>query len=232
VLQGRTFGLPNVALVAAAAAVIWLFFLRGRPTSSTSAVTAPGANSTYGLGFAQGLQAGAVQPAPPAAPAQAAARPGTATLVSAPRFGELASQPGPPVYDANGRVTGQFLPWGTTVNVAGSPVGNGALYPVTGPGGDTVYVARLDVASFTAPGQGGGIGGPVRKHAIGSRSAHQWQDAHPGVGARVPYAHYVRAVGGPRNHIREVHRVAQQSGVHPARILMLNPEPTGRIRVA
>ena len=59
-----------------------------------------------------------------------------------------------------------------------------------------------------------------------------WHESHPLVGAPVPYGHFVRAVGGAANHRREIHRVASQAGVHPARVAMLNPHPTGMIRVA
>ena len=74
----------------------------------------------------------------------------------------------------------------------------------------------------------GGIGGG----SVGSRSATLFAGHHPLARVAHRYPHFVRAVGGAPNHTREVHRVAQQSGVHPARLMMLNPEPTGWLRVA
>jgi hypothetical protein len=79
-------------------------------------------------------------------------------------------------------------------------------------------------------GQGGaGVGGPA---SIGSRSATLWSAHHPTLSAPHRYPHFVRSIGGAPNHTREIARVAEQAGVHPARLLMLNPEPTGYIRVA
>jgi hypothetical protein len=48
------------------------------------------------------------------------------------------------------------------------------------------------------------------------------------------YPNYIRVGGGasPAAHHAEVHRVAHGAGVHPARLMALNPESTGVIRIA
>lgn len=76
---------------------------------------------------------------------------------------------------------------------------------------------------------GAAVGGPA---SVGSRSATLMHYAHPLLTRRVVYSHFVRAVGGPAAHKAEVHRVAGQAGVHPARLEALNPVYTGKIRIA
>jgi hypothetical protein len=86
----------------------------------------------------------------------------------------------------------------------------------------------------TAPGIGGPrlIGPPLRKFHGGDRSAVSMAPHHPALTRRVVYSHFVRAAGGPAYHEQEVQRVAAASGVHPARLMALNPTYTGRIRIA
>jgi len=142
---------------------------------------------------------------------------------------------GAPVYGSKDSATPMLgeAGWGSHVTAMGPPQqgrsvpGRGNLWiPLTNGG----WIFAGDVI-----GGVGGVGGPrtARKHAMGSRAAAPiWSDAHPLVGGPVRYPHYVQAVGGPANHGREVARVARQAGVHPARVAMLNPTWTGRIRIA
>jgi len=241
ILTRRIGPLPGWAWGGILAAGVWWFFLRGKTGSTsptTGAATTPGPDATYGLGFAQGqqaVQASLPQQATAAVqnfmlqlrgnvnPETGQAFPGS-TPVNIPLFADTQAS----------RQIGT-MPISSSVSASGAPVQgtyNGRqveYYPVPGPGGSTAYILAQDVAGI----QQGGIGGPTRKHAIGSRArAPEWHDSHPLIGAPVRYAHYVRAVGGPGNHRREVARVARQAGVHPARVAMLNPQYTGRIRVA
>lgn len=75
---------------------------------------------------------------------------------------------------------------------------------------------------------GAGIGGG----SIGSRSAVLMTPFHPDLGRTVRYPQLVLAAGGPAAHRSELHRVAAQAGVHPARLIALNPHYRGLIRVA
>jgi hypothetical protein len=87
--------------------------------------------------------------------------------------------------------------------------------------------APPDLGASSAAGLGGG-----RAHARGGRSADLMAGHHPLMRAVPLRAHWVKAVGGPSNHHAEVARVARQAGLHPARLLALNPRATGFIRVA
>ena len=209
---------------------IGAFFLLPRLTktgTSTGAQNASAAGSQlssgYGLGYAQGLQAAGPPTTPTATPKSRVvltARPGYANnavaVWSAPTIAssQLGQYPSGTTLDAGQVVQG------------GEWSGSSSWRQVTTPSGQTGYVWDPDAVAL---GTGGGRGGPV---SIGSRSANLMHYAHPDIGARVPYTYHLRAVGGAPNHSREVYRVAQQAGVHPARIAMLNPEPTGFIRVA
>jgi hypothetical protein len=216
--------------------------LFGTSTSTQAGQAGSALESGYGLGYAQGQQssqANVQPPAPPAAPTPPA--PPAAPVAKANGTVWLHSQP-----SATSPVAG-ILAQGQTVPTTGSPVqgenfcatylpGNpcsNAWVPVTYAGAPA-FAFSLDVTVQAASAP---IGGPgtSRKHAIGSRSAApQWHDSHPLIGAPVQYAHYVR-VGGAKTHAahsRNVARVASQAGVHPARIAMLNPNPTNLIRIA
>lgn len=228
--------LPVWAWGGLAAVAVWFLFLRGKTSTSapsgtsTATGTSPTGQATtdYSLGYAQGVQASGTGAQTSAAPSSA---PASVTLTGG-QTGVFAT----PAFDTGQLIT--WLPAGTQLPSAGSPVAGGNFgsgtqqshfwQPVTY-GGQRAYVW----APFASPGVApGGVGGPSRKHAIGSRSAWLWTDAHPLIGAPVPYSHYVRAVGGPGNHLNEVRRVAAQSNVHPARVLALNARPASLIRIA
>lgn len=239
-LRGRILGIPNVIWLGGVAFGIYWFFLRGKGKAATTPQAAAAGSqlaSGYGLGFAQGQQAAQAQAqAPTTAPGPTAAAP-------------------PALWQF-----GPILPVGTPVVWQATPVGSANFQRNTGgtwPGGirpgtpdpDTDsklgqfgwqwakvpsgFTSESYASALNSPGAVGG-GGPIRKHAIGSRSANLMHDAHPLIGAPVRYAHYVR-VGGPRHaaaHHANIQRVAAQAGVHPARVAMLNPVPTGLIRIA
>lgn len=123
----------------------------------------------------------------------------------------------------------------------GTPAGAGSTVP-TAPIGDptnygpcgafySVALGRNMPRGSGAPGDPGcgGMGGP----AIGSRGSHLWHTGgHPLHKEQPIFPHYVRARGGAKLHHAEIHRVARQTGVHPARLMALNPRYTGVIRVA
>lgn len=233
--------LPGWAWAGVAAAGAWLLLprLRGAAgtTSSTTSASGPSSDSVYGLGYAQGLQAAG--PAASANPVGAIAsavqsmvtlkgRPGYRTDASGRAIIGIWRIPG----TSGGEVT--ELTEGTSLQSAGQPV-EGELYsnskfwqPVRLSDGSVGYVWAPDTIVATQSTTGG-VGGPG---AMGSRSADLMSPWHPLVTAHHSYPHFVRAVGGAPNHSREVVRVAQQAGVHPARLMMLNPDPTGWVRVA
>ena len=212
-----------------AAVGVWFFFLRGKAGTGQQAQQGltQGTDSAYGLGFAQGQQA-----------ATASAQPASATATGSTITVGNSNGAGVPVWSYNVAQQGVIgrVPDNTTLPLVSAAPGFHMGEPgyLVKFGGGTGWVSGSNVIS-TQQGQGQGQpgqGGPARKHGIGSRSSNMWHDSHPLIGAPVKYPHYVRAVGGPRAHAHEIHRVARQAGVHPARIAMLNPVPTGMIRVA
>lgn len=222
--------LPGWAWAGVAAAGAWLLLprLRGAAgtTSSTTSASGPSSDSVYGLGYAQGLQA-----AGPAAPAPTAATPGRRGVVKAtdPGYTGAAGIFASPTTQSG---TIAIVPQGTSLNVSGPPItgqpwgGVDYWWPVNY-GGQTGYVSG---SLFQLQDSGPvGVGGPA---PLGSRSADLMSPWHPLVTAHHSYPHFVRAVGGAPNHSREVVRVARQAGVHPARLMMLNPNPNGWVRVA
>lgn len=244
VLTRKIGPLPGWAWGGLIAGALWWFFIRGKGSTGTGTPNAAASGSQlasgYGLGFAQGQQA--AQANTTTSSSSAAGQPNAS--VAGIRAGNVGNETGHDYYGGSPPGTLQKLgqlPFETPVQITGAPtVANVPwqnttvpvpVYPLKGPAGQPIYMQTVDVV----PGAGGlGVGGPgtARKHAIGSRSAWLHHDAHPLIGAPVRYAHYVRAVGGPANHRREVARVAHQAGVHPARVAMLNPEYTGHIRIA
>lgn len=228
--------LPAWAWGGLAAVGVWYFLLRGKATGATGNAAAAGSqlSSGYGLGYAQGLQAAGPLATSATTGGKGTVRAGSSNpgLAQAPYSNSqiplyaTGADPSNPTYGAH-RVG--LVPFGTSLTVTGPstqvPWGTGqsTLLPVNYLG-STYYVSVDDVT------QTAGIGGARR--SIGSRSANLWHHSHPLIGARVPYQYHVRAVGGAPNHAREVHRVALQAGVHPARLMALNPTPTGYIRVA
>lgn len=214
-------GIPGVAWAGIIALGAWLILphLRGNSAAKPqTGVAATGqATTDYSLGYAQGLQA---------AGAGANNKPGTTRK----------PQPLDVIYVPDGSAA--------TIRAACAAHG-GRTYSNALHG--CIVSAEWATQDFTsgiipviigpdpnATGGAGqtGVGGPMRSKSIGSRSAVLMSPEHPAIKTRVRYAHLVRAVGGPAQHAQEVARVAAQTGVHPARLRMLNPHHTGLIRVA
>jgi len=231
----RKYGpLPGYAWAGAAAIGAW-FLLRGRQgtasTAKTGATATPGPDATYGLGFAQGLQSAG--PGPPASTTSDTSRKYKAR--SKPWGFEPPDTANIPIYaqpNQQGGVLG-YVPFGTQFTAGGDPVQGQRIdvgvaqsdYWIPYKGG---YVSGVDAIIDAAQGGPARVGGPA---AIGSRSSTLMAPHHPLVTEHHRYPHFVAAVGGAPNHTREVIRVAKQAGVHPARLMMLNPQPTGWIRV-
>lgn len=70
------------------------------------------------------------------------------TLIKGPRQGELAGQVGPPIYTSTAQYTGDYLPWGSQVDVTGAVPGQPNLFSILGPGGTTEYISGLDIGSW------------------------------------------------------------------------------------
>jgi hypothetical protein len=73
-----------------------------------------------------------------------------------------------------------------------------------------------------------GVGGP---RSIGSRRAQAMSAHHPDLKRSPRIPHVVQAIGGPATHKANVHRIAAAAGVHPARLLILNPYHTGLVHI-
>jgi hypothetical protein len=82
-----------------------------------------------------------------------------------------------------------------------------------------------------AGGGDDGVGGATRGRSIGSRSSNLMWHGHPAIKRNVKVTQTVRGLGGPAGHVAHVHAVAGQTGVHPARLLALNPHYSGVIRI-
>jgi hypothetical protein len=210
----RKYGpLPGWAWAGAAALGAWFLIpkLTGSKSGTTGTANAAASGSQlssgYGLGYAQGLQAAQV------------AQPAQSSVTTSP----TQSQATVPSFQ-------QWLLTGVTGQRQdlAQAIAGGRWNDLTGQ--YAKETAQLE-SSGAVPGTGGpiSVGGPGAK---GSRSAFLMAGHHPLIKMPPRHEYFVRAVGGPGNHTREVARVAQQAGVHPARLMMLNPNPGGYIRVA
>jgi hypothetical protein len=107
----------------------------------------------------------------------------------------------------------------------------GTYDPFWGPG--TSPTAVNDAAQAVLAGANGQpvgfAGGP--SPSIGSLRTTLMSPFHPDLKRQPKVAHVVQAVGGPAAHRANVHRIARAAGVHPARLLALNPVHTGLIHV-
>lgn len=208
---------PFPGYVWAGIVVIGAFvFLRGRPlASTTSRVAASPQASAQGLPGAAGI---AGPPGPQGIPGIAGA-PGVAGAVG---------PPGPTGQAPAGFLTyQQWLASGRPDIQAG--IDQGRWNDLIGQ-----YTKEAIAWSRAHPGGGGdGVGGATRGRAksIGSRSAVLMSPWHPAIKRNVQVTQTVRGLGGAAGHTAHVHSVAAQAGIHPARLMALNPHYSGVIRI-
>ncbi len=135
--------------------------------------------------------------------------------------------PSPPRYKTHTVVSGDTL-WG----IAQQYLGSGSRWPEIWAlshfrSGNPNLIYPGEIAVLPIAVGGAGMGG-----ALGSRSADPMGYFHPDL-KRVPrYPQLVRAQGGPANHRAELERIAAAMGIHPARLIALNPHYRSLIRVA
>lgn len=194
--------------------VLWPHLKGMFPSSSTAAATA---SNTYGdtAGYTPYPQPAVKPPLPVPAPAPNPQPPPP-------------PPPTPPRYQTHTVVSGDTL-WG----IAQQYLGAGSRWPEIWAlshfrSGNPNLIFPGEVAVLPIPVGGAGMGGA--RH--GSRSADPMGYFHPDLN-RVPrYPQLVKAQGGPANHRGELERVAAAMGIHPARLIALNPHYRGLIRVA
>lgn len=195
----------------------WLLLkARGsRGTSSGTPIYAPG---PPGVG-PQGVQG----PPGPAGVGVPGSSPGGSVAGSPPIY---SSAPGPgPLGElwaaAQAAILGYSPNPNTNPGITFYPVGYAG--PITGYSNGKPY---LDPSVGALPQAG--VGGPK---SIGSRRAQIMAAHHPDLKRSPGIPHVVQAIGGPATHFANVHRIARAAGVHPARLLTLNPHHTGLIHI-
>lgn len=215
-LTSKIGPLPGWAWAGAAVlgALVVVPRLAGMFGSSSSPAPADGSSAdatSSGPGAPGTAPAGPPAPAPGPAPAPAAAPPKAK-----------------PAYKTHVVVHGDTL-WG----IAQQYLGNGARWPEIWAlshfrSGNPNLIYPGEIAVLPIPVGGPGIGGAP----IGSRRSELMTYFHPDLTRKIRYPQTI-AVGGPASsHAGNVRRVAAQAGVHPARVLALNPHHRGLIRVA
>jgi hypothetical protein len=183
------------------------------PSAIQGAPGAAGPAGPQGIPGIPGLQG---PPGPPGSSPAAAPAPQPA----APRFRQYTIQSGDTL-------------WG----IAQRFLGNGGRWPEiyrasSLRSGDPNLIFPGEVVNIPVGGGGGdGVGGPTRARSIGSRSSSLMWQGHPALKRNVKVTQTLRGLGGPDGHVAHVHAVAASSGVHPARLLALNPHYSGVIRV-
>lgn len=210
---------PGWAWAAIAAAGIWLVLphLKGPANSATSTTPVQGDPGAPGVAGAPGA-AGT-----PGAPGASAGPPASPPPAPAP------SPPPTAQHKTHIVVSGDTL-WG----IAQTYLGNGSRYPEIFAlshfrSGNPNLIYPGEVAVLPLDATGGGIGGP--SPSIGNRRAWLMSPHHPDLAKTVRYPQLVRAIGGPAAHTANVHKVAAQTGIHPARLLALNSHYRGLIRI-
>jgi hypothetical protein len=207
------------------------FFAPGQPSGTTDTTGA-----ALVSGYQQGFSQGASYYTPPAGSGT------TGTASSAGQRVTLRAQSGSeppwahgiPAFStaqtaAQGSVSNAInqpqLPFGSQWELAGPP--QGQTVPITGPGGQTLWVYTQDITGY------GGVGG-ARASSIGSRASDPHAYFHPSMKSQPRYTHFVQGVGGAGGvaHSAAVHQTAHQAGLHPARLAILNARPHKFIRVA
>jgi len=208
--------------IIAVAAFFVIPLLKGRASSSSSSTTTP--PSSYSLPAPGGAPPA---PSPTSTTFQLSIR-GKGSKADAAAWDQR--HPGVPLFASPGGATIDYLPFGSTLTSTGPAVsgpsngGSTTWWPVSGG-----YVSGYDVAAAA----GAAIGGALRRGAasIGNRRQTLMSAHHPDLKNPVRVTQTIAAVGGPANHVANIHAVAARTGVHPARLLALNPHHTGVIRI-
>lgn len=216
--------LPGYAWAGIAALAAWLIIPRLKGFGSSSSSAAPAGTPSQPAGAVSYGYPGPAGPPGPAGTAGAAGAPGTNAAPNPPP----APNPSAPQYRQYTIVSGDTL-WG----IAQKFLGNGSRWP-------EIFRAshlRSGDPNLIYPGEvvnvpvGGGVGGATRGRSIGNRRAQLMTAHHPDLKTPVRYTQTLSAVGGPENHTASVHAIAARAGVHPARLLALNPHYSGVIRI-
>ncbi len=215
--------LPGYAWAGIVAVAAWFIVPRisGMFGSSSSSSTAPPGTPSQ--------PAGAVAYGYPGWPG-AAGPPGPAGAPGA--SGTSGSAPPPPA--GHPAVRQYTVQRGDTLwGIAQKFLGNGSRWPEifrasTLRSGDPNLIYPGEVVNIPI---GGGIGGAPRGRSIGNRRSELMTAHHPDLKQPVRYTQTLAAIGGPGNHVASVHAVAARAGVHPARLLALNPHYSGVIRI-
>jgi hypothetical protein len=253
-LKKKYFGIPGYVLAGVAIVAGVVFF--PKITAGLSGASSTGSSSGSGTGQLPGDtgQAAAGAGAAPGSAAAAAQDSGTSlsgqyTDVTSPPGGYLAPQGGDSVQQALADNSGYYnVNSATQASYIPSSVGaqNSGISATSGSPSDTSSAPQAAPAapvpdqnaappvqtenSSSPAGSQLPQGGP--NPSVGSRSADLWEDHHPYHRRVLAYPQFVRAIGGPANHNREIHRIAKQVGLHPARLFQLNPKPGPLIRIA
>lgn len=211
---------PFPGFVWAGIVVVGAFvLLRGKSlVGSNAGVSAPppGPGATQGPPGPPGIPGMPGPPGPSGAPGAAPSPPGRPS--PQPRFRQYTIQSGDTL-------------WG----IAQRFLGNGSRWPEiyrasTLRSGDPNLIFPGEVVNIPVGG-GDGVGGATRGRSIGNRRSVLMSPWHPDVKRTVRVTQTLRGLGGPAGHQAHVHSVALSAGVHPARLLALNPHYTGVVRV-
>jgi LysM domain-containing protein len=226
-LTKRYGPLPGYAWAGIAALAAWLIIPRLKGLTGSTAAP-PGTPSQPAGAVSYGYPGPAGPPGPQGIPGTAGAPGGFVGPPAGPPPTPQPPSAGQPQYRQYTIVSGDTL-WG----IAQKFLGNGSRWP-------EIYRAshlRSGDPNLIFPGEvvnvpiGGGVGGGTRGRSIGNRRAQLMSAHHPDLKQPVRYTQTLAAVGGPGNHVASVHAVAARAGVHPARLLALNPHYSGVIRI-
>lgn len=196
--------------------------LRGRSLVGSSsgsnagvAAPSPGPSAIQGPPGPAGIPGLQGPPGPSGAPGAAATAP---PAPAAARFRQYTIQSGDTLWGIAQRFLGSGSRWPEIYRASSLRSGDpNLIFP-----GEVVNIPL---------GGGDGVGGATRGRSIGSRRATLMSPWHPDVKRSVRVTQTLRGLGGPAGHTAHVHAVASSTGVHPARLLALNPHFTGVIRV-
>ena len=206
-LSAKYAGVPGW-MIAGGVAVVSIFvvpklFHGGGSSSGTQGGAAPAGNQGYALGFNEGFRAGQ------------GVTPGTPPPPTPPPPPRSWWPPLPPWFRPVDPPPVNGHPFG----VAPSPPGG------WGPGDRGANPSPPNVVVAFPRRFPLGVGGAGAAGSAGDLSKDLYEDHHPLVDDRLVYPHFVRGVGGPAAREAQIHAIARQTQVHPARIQALNPDP-------